>query len=89
MAAMAARGYVAVTVDYNDIASFLDGPGDYTEGCDGDGGFDAKSKAIFDETVVGSVLYQLCDDPNNTFDHGDGECVFASLRWDTCPGLQA
>ena len=75
MEAMAARGYVAVTVDYNDIAT---GTGSYTEGCGGDGGFDAKSKAIFDETVVGSVLHQLCDDPNNTFGHGDGECVFCA-----------
>ncbi len=33
----------------------------YTDGCDG---FHEKSKKIFDASVKGSVLHQLCDDEN-------------------------
>lgn len=61
MKEMAARGYVAVTVDYDDY--FLKY---YTDTCEG---FKNKSQKIFDESRVGSVLNQLCRDDNNTFGH--------------------
>ena len=62
MREMAARGYVAVTVDYDDTAL------NYANGCPG---FSQKSKKIFDDSIEGSVLYQLCQDPDNDFGHRD------------------
>ena len=63
MKEMAARGYVAVAVDYDDY--FLKY---YTDTCQG---FKNKSQKIFDESRVGSVLNQLCRDDNNTFGHSN------------------
>ena len=60
MKEMAARGYVAVAVDYDDRTL------GYTEGCSG---FSQKSKKIFDDSVKGSVLYQLCKDSDDEFGH--------------------
>eukprot|EP00985_Skeletonema_marinoi_P031420 scaffold37687_cov185-Skeletonema_marinoi.AAC.1 len=57
---MAQRGYIAVTVDYDDAAI------KYTDGCDS---FHEKSKKIFDASVTGSVLHQLCYE--NSFGHRD------------------
>ena len=61
MAEMARRGYVAVTVDYDDDTL------GYAEGCTS---FNDKSRRIFDETIVGTVLHQLCRDAGNLFEHG-------------------
>eukprot|EP00985_Skeletonema_marinoi_P016392 scaffold8803_cov88-Skeletonema_marinoi.AAC.2 len=60
MIEMAQRGYIAVTVDYDDAAI------KYTDGCDS---FHEKSKRIFDASVTGSVLHQLCYE--NSFGHRD------------------
>mmetsp|Transcript_13934 Transcript_13934/g.23703 ORF Transcript_13934/g.23703 Transcript_13934/m.23703 type:complete len:487 (+) Transcript_13934:102-1562(+) len=60
MIEMAQRGYIAVTVDYDDAAI------KYTDGCDS---FHDKSKKIFDASVTGSVLHQLCYE--NSFGHRD------------------
>lgn len=61
MEQMAARGYVAVTVDYADSTL------GYTSGCTG---FNDKSSKIFNESNTGTVLHQLCRDTNNLFNHG-------------------
>ncbi|KAK1733276.1 hypothetical protein QTG54_015993 [Skeletonema marinoi] len=60
MKEMAARGYVAVTADYDDASM------GYIDGCQG---FERKSQKIFDDSTVGSVLHQLCQDDNNAFGH--------------------
>jgi len=60
MLEMAQRGFVTVVVDYDDeIMS-------YRGGCDS---FHQKSKKIFDASVTGSVLHQLCYE--NSFGHRD------------------
>lgn len=61
MIEMAQRGYIAVVVDYDDTVL------SYTEGCDN---FHQKSKKIFDVSVTGSVLHQLCYE-DNVFGHLD------------------
>eukprot|EP00986_Skeletonema_menzelii_P015218 scaffold11304_cov135-Skeletonema_menzelii.AAC.4 len=60
MVEMAKRGYIAVTVDYDDLAI------KYTDGCNS---FHQKSQKIFDASVTGSVLHQLCYE--NDFGHRD------------------
>lgn len=64
MKEMAKRGYVAVTVDYDD------GAVSYWNNYDSCSGFTEKSRKIFDESLVGSVIYQLCQDTYNRFGHG-------------------
>jgi hypothetical protein len=60
MKEMAARGYVSVVVDYDDsMLGALDA-------CPG---LQNKSKKIFDDSMAGSVLHQLCQDDNNAFGH--------------------
>mmetsp|Transcript_28048 Transcript_28048/g.52942 ORF Transcript_28048/g.52942 Transcript_28048/m.52942 type:complete len:415 (-) Transcript_28048:279-1523(-) len=70
MAQMASRGYIAVTADY------ADNVGGYTAGCSS---FNEKSRKIFDGSVVGSVMYQLCRDTGNLFDHGPNVPVDCEL----------
>jgi len=60
MKEMAARGYVAVAADYDDSVM------GYLDGCRG---LENKSKNIFDDSIFGSVLHQLCQDDNNAFGH--------------------
>lgn len=64
MKEMAKRGYVAVTVDYDDGALT------YWNQYDSCSSFTEKSRKIFDESLVGSVIYQLCQDTYNRFGHG-------------------
>lgn len=60
MKEMAERDHVAVVADYDDSLM------GYMGGCEGLG---EKGKKIFDDSVVGSVLHQLCQDDNNVFGH--------------------
>ncbi len=60
MKEMAARGFIAVTADYDDAVL------GYMDGCEG---FEEKSQQIFDDSSAGSVLNQLCQDDNSTFGH--------------------
>jgi len=63
MMEMLQRGFIAVTVEYDDSVI------DYASACEGNRiwdfkGFTHKAREIFDGSVADSVISQLCDGPN-------------------------